>query len=574
MATGRSTTKGVTELDPITLEIFWSRLLAIADEVWGAIERTAFSTIVASAHDFGVEVMDENGGSLGHAHQSMPVFNLAMPRVTQKILEEFPREEIRPGDVYCANDPWLCCGHVPDLAVLTPVFRGETLIAWVGSICHHADFGGAHRSRSVREVYEEGMMIPPMRMISEGKRDETLFKLIQINVRNPEMVLGDIEAQLAANELGMRRLLELQAEYELDDFRHVATAIQERSEAAMRNAIFALPDGLYTGETWVDSSSPPFKINVTIRVHGDELTVDYEGTGDQVESGGINCTFAYTMAQTHYGIKYSLTPDIPNNEGCFRPIHVKAPEGSILNCTFPASVGSRSKTGWFIHGPLVSALAKASPVHTRAEHGFLQSFMTRGQYPDGETYNASMFMGAGQGAGWEQDGISGWIFPSSASGVPVEVFESRTPLWIQERRILPNTGGPGRFRGGPGSRVKISKRPDYDDPVRVWLRPNRLQAVSQGIHGGLPGSPSRVTLNGESPADDSDWARTGFFTLSDRDDLIVFDLPGGGGMGQPQERDPSRIFTDINEGYVTDEGLESYGVSRGDLGQRNEDGES
>jgi 5-oxoprolinase (ATP-hydrolysing) len=574
MTTGSTSERTVTDLDPITLEIFWSRLLAIADEVWSAIERTAFSTIVASAHDFGVEVMDENGGSLGHAHKSMPVFNLAMPRVTQKILEEFPRESIQPGDVFCANDPWLCCGHVPDLAVLTPVFRDGNLIAWVGSICHHADFGGAHRSRSVREVYEEGMMIPPMRMITAGKRDETLFKLIQMNVRNDDMVLGDIEAQLAANELGARRLLELQSEYDLSDFRHVASAIQDRSESAMRNAIFALPDGTYTAETWVDSSDPPFKINVTIRVHGDEMTVDYAGSGDQVDSGGINCTFAYTMAQTHYGIKYSLTPDIPNNEGCFRPIHVEAPEGSILNCTFPASVSQRSKTGWFIHGPLVSALAKASPVHTRAEHGFLQSFMTRGQYSNGETYNASMFMGAGQGAGWKQDGISGWIFPSSASGVPIEVFERRTPLWIHERRILPDTGGPGRYRGGPGSRVAITRRPDHDRPVRVWIRPNRLQAASQGIHGGMPGAPSRITFNGESPDDDSDWGRTGFFALTSSDDVIVFDLPGGGGMGQPQEREPDRVKTDLNEGYVTEAGLESYGMSRSDLGQHDDkDGE-
>lgn len=574
MTAGGSSTQRVTELDPVTLEIFWSRLLAIADEVWSAIERTAFSTIVASAHDFGVEVMDENGGSLGHAHKSMPVFNLAMPRVTHKILEMFPKETIQPGDVFCANDPWLCCGHVPDLAVLTPVFQGDVLIAWVGSICHHADFGGAHRSRSVREVYEEGMMIPPMRMLTAGHRDETLFRLIEMNVRNHEMVLGDIEAQLSANELGARRLLELQSEYALDDFRHVAMAIQERSESAMRNAIFALPDGLYPAETWVDSSTPPFKICVSIRVHGDEITVDYSGSGDQVDSGGINCTFAYTMAQTHYGIKYSLTPDIPNNEGCFRPIHVTAPEGSILNCTFPASVSQRSKTGWFIHGPLVSALAKASPVHTRAEHGFLQSFMTRGEYPDGETYNASMFMGAGQGAGWEQDGISGWIFPSSASGVPIEVFESRTPLWIKERRILPDTGGPGRFRGGPGSRVQIARRPDYEEPVRVWIRPNRLQAASQGIHGGLPGSTSRITLNGDSPGDESEWARTGFFTLTQSDDCIVFDLPGGGGMGQPQEREHRRVIDDLKQGYVTDEGLTSYGASRGDLGLNEKDGAS
>lgn len=538
-------------LDPITLQILWSRLLSIADEVWTVIERTSFSTIVSAAHDFGAELMDEDGGSLGHARRSMPVFNLAMPRITRRVLALYPKETIRPGDVFCSNDPWLCAGHVPDFAIVTPVFAGDRLVAWAGSVCHEADMGGNHRSKAVREVYEEGLMIPPLRLFEAGRPNETLFAMIRMNVRTPDLVLGDIDAQLAANERGGRRLLALMEEYGLPDLRGLARSIQARSERAMRDAIAAIPDGEYRHAVAVDSTETPFELRAAVQVRGDEIMVDYAGTAPEVESGGVNCTLVYTTAQTHYAVKYSLTPDVPNNEGCFRPISVTAPPGSILNCTFPASVSSRVKTGWFLHGAIAGALAQAMPTRVHAEHGFLQSFMTRGAWPDGRAYTASMFMGGGQGAGWGRDGMPGWIFPSSASGVPTEVFEANAPLRVIERRIVPDSGGDGRWRGGPGYRVTVARTPGHPAPVRVWVNPSRLRAACQGFAGGSAGAPARLLVDGRPPAPDHEWTRSGVVTLRDDDACLTFELPGGGGMGNPADRDPADRRRDLADGYVT-----------------------
>jgi 5-oxoprolinase (ATP-hydrolysing)/N-methylhydantoinase A len=233
--------------DPVTLEILWSRLIGIAEEMWTTVWRTAFSTIVAVVQDHGCELLDRSGGCLAHAPSSMPAFNLTMPNVTRKVLERFAAETIMPGDVFVTNDPWICAGHLPDICVITPIFYQGQLVGFSGTVAHAIDIGGTTDGRKAREIYEEGFRLPIMKLYDQGKPDETIFELLAANVRNPTQVIGDLEAEVTANEVGAKRVTELLAEYGLTDLQALSRIIQGRVEEAMRASIAAIPDGSYHG---------------------------------------------------------------------------------------------------------------------------------------------------------------------------------------------------------------------------------------------------------------------------------------------------------------------------------------
>ena len=339
----------IDDFDPVSLEIMWSRLLNVTEEMWSTILRTAVSTIIASANDFGCEVLDGKGRSIAHAYRSMPVFNLTMPNVTKEILRKYPVESIEPGDVFLTNDPWLCAGHLPDIAVVSPIFYQGGFVGFVGNIANTSDIGGSLDAKTVRDSYEEGIFFPICKLYNAGEPNELIFDMFNWNVRGPEMVLTDIEAQVAANEVGINRVVDFLREYQLEDLESVSQAIRGRTEMAMRQAIARVKDGVYTGEVFTDGLGTPLRIAVKITVKGDELSVDYTGSAPQVDSGGLNCTMIYSRGHTNVALACLLTPQLPVNEGCFEPIKVTAPEGTIINCTFPASVGSRTNTGWYLH---------------------------------------------------------------------------------------------------------------------------------------------------------------------------------------------------------------------------------
>ena len=230
------------QFDPISLEIIWSRLIGIADDMWTTVLRTAVSTIIGAAQDFGCEILDAQGNSVAHSNRSMPVFNIVMPTVTRAVIERFPVEAMREGDVYVTNDPWLCAGHLDDIATITPVFYDGRVVAFSVTVAHTSSIGGSLTNRTVRDVYEEGLRIPILKLYDAGRRNETAWAFIRENVRTAEMVLTDIEAQLTANDLGARRVVTLLQEYDLPDLRAVATTIQAHSEKAMRDALRAVPD--------------------------------------------------------------------------------------------------------------------------------------------------------------------------------------------------------------------------------------------------------------------------------------------------------------------------------------------
>jgi N-methylhydantoinase B/oxoprolinase/acetone carboxylase alpha subunit len=518
--------------DPVGLEVVWSRLIAVTDEMWGTVLRTAVSPVIGAAQDFGCELLDAAGNGLAHSTRSMPVFNLVMPEITRALLRRFSVEGMRPGDVYVGNDPWQCAGHLDDIAVVTPVFRNGNVVGFTNTVAHTSSIGGTLDGLRARDRYEEGLFIPLAKLYDRGEPNETLFAVVEANVRQPEMVLTDIAAQVAANEVGVRRVLALLDEYELPDLAALAAILQERAELAMRRAIAAVPDGVYANEVAVEAPHGDLTLRGTVTVAGDEIAVDYAGSAPQQPGGGVNCTFTYTRAHTVYPLKCLLTPNVPNNEGCFRPIRVAAPVGSILNCHRTASVNTRTKTGWHIHTLLFGALASALPERVQAGNGLMHAFRAAGTEADGRPFGVHFFSGGGRGAGSATDGLGHNCFPSSAGNIPVEVFESRSPILIEERSLLGGTGGEGRHQGTPAHRVRMRRLPGSNADVRLYVHHDRLRHPAPGLYGGGPGSLTRALLNGEDLTGGTGYLRTGEVVLGTDEDVFTSEAAGGGGFGR------------------------------------------
>ena len=546
-----TTNPNPTAFDPVSLEIMWSRMLNVAEEMWSTILRTAVSTIIASANDFGCEVLDAEGRSIAHAYRSMPVFNMTMPNVAKEILKKYPAESMRPGDVYMTNDPWMCAGHLPDIAIVSPVFHQGRFVGFVGNIANTSDIGGSLDAKAVTDSYEEGIFFPLCKLYDAGEPNELVFDMFRWNVRGPEMVLTDIEAQVAANDVGARRIRDFLDEYMLEDLAALSEAIRGRSETAMRRAIADLPDGVYANEVFTDGMGDPLPIRVRIEIRGDEMFVDYAGSAPQIDRGGLNCTMIYSQGHTYYPLACLLTPDVPVNEGCFEPISVTAPKGSIINCDFPVSVGSRTNTGWYIHGCIFGALADAVPDRIQSGNGLMSSIRAYGMEADGRVFNAHLFCGGGRGATSRSDGMGLNMFPSSASNVPVEVFEVNSPTLIVGKEFIADSAGAGKRRGAPGQRVTVGKLPSHPDALNVYFHPNRLSFAPQGIFGGEAGTKTEVIVNGETLSDDPASMTKGSVTLNDAADRLILEFPSGAGAGDPTERDQGLVERDIRNGLVS-----------------------
>ncbi|MBI4278954.1 MAG: hydantoinase B/oxoprolinase family protein [Armatimonadetes bacterium] len=545
--------------DPISLEIMWSRLINITEECWITILRTAFSTIIGEAQDFGCELLDANANSIAHSPRSMPVFNLTLPRAVRAIFQAFPRELVVEGDVLITNDPWTCAGHLFDIAVVTPVFRRGVLVGLVGSIAHVSDIGGTKDSARTREVYEEGLQIPPLRLYRAGALNEDLAAIVHANVRRPDMVWGDIQAQVSANQVGAQRLLAFMDEYGLDTLEPLAHEVQHRAEVAMREAIRALPDGVYHGESQIDGVEEPLTLPCTVIVRGDRLTVDWTGVPPEAPTGGVNCTYGYTAAHTTYTLKCVLTPEIPSNAGCFRPFEVIVPEGTLLNCRHPATVNWRTLTGWYIAPAILRALAPLLPDRVQAFTGLPMTCSAYGVGVDGRRYNDHIMFGGGQGGSASGDGKSSVLFPTSAANVPVEMFEQRVPILVECKELMPDSAGAGKSRGGLGQRMTVRRLDERGGAAYLAIHPHGVRVIIPGLLGGQPGGRARLAATGV-PVSSPGRSTSAFVELRRTDQRILLEAAGGSGYGDPRERPLELLQRDVDEGYVTAEGLAVYGA--------------
>ena len=537
--------------DPVTLEILWRRLVSIVDEADAAVVRTAFSSVLRDSHDYTCMFTDSRGRELAQGTLASPGQSGAMALGIKKLVNSRPADFFRPGDVFITNDPWALAGHLNDVCVLSPVFYRDRLIAFTACILHHADVGGRVASNN-HDVFEEGLFLPLVRLYSGGQPNQDVMEVIRANVRTPEQVHGDIRSQIAANHVCAQHIQQLLEDYKLEDLDGLADEIIRRSEQSLREAIARVPDGTYRASGTIEQMEghEPVEIRCELRIKGSDVVVDLSGTTRQVEWGG-NVVFNFTYAYVHMAIKSIFDPELPNNEGTAAPITLIAPEGTVVNCRHPAPVVARMQIGHFMTEIIYRALAPVLPERVIAGSGGTPATMQVffGARCTGDPFHAAVIRGGGMGAGASSDGSGSFVFPANAANTPVEIFESDTPLVIRSRELLVDSGGAGKFRGAQGRREVIWVPDEASGPlgsVGMAIQSGRFQLAPEGLFGGRSGSLARLTVNGR-PADSYGLTRLR------KGDVVEFDTAGGGGFGDPAERDAAAVARDVASGRVSAE---------------------
>ena len=547
------------KFDPVTLEILWRRLVSIVDEADAAVARTAFSSLLRDAHDYTCMFTDRTGRELAQGTLATPGQSGAMALGIKNLVQRLPPGSFRRGDVFITNDPWALAGHLNDVCVLSPIFYRDRLTAFTACILHHADIGGRVASDN-HDVFEEGLFIPLVKLYDGGQLNQGVLDMIRANVRTPKQVNGDIRSQVAANHVCAEQILRMLQEYKLEGLDDLADEIIERSERSLRAAIAKVPPGVYRAECAIEQMEghSDVVIKCAVTIAGSDIVVDLTGSSPQVDWGG-NVVYNFTYAYVHMAVKSIFDPDIPNNDGAAAPIRLIAPEGTVVNCRFPAAVAARMQIGHFVTEIIYRALAQALPERVLAGSGGTPATMQvfYGRRNTGENFHAVLIRGGGLGAGASRDGEGSFIFPANGANTPVEILESDTPLLVQRRELIADSGGAGKQRGALGRREVFWVPDDGYAPqgaVNLAIQSGRFRIPPEGLFGGQPGGKAQFLVNGKS-------GNPYGLTRLRAGDTVIMDAAGGGGYGDPKERDPEALARDIAEGRVSRSGaVREYGL--------------
>ena len=541
--------------DPITLEILWRRLISIVDEADGSVARTAFSSLLRDAHDYTCMFTDHLGRELAQGTFATPGQSGAMALGIKNLVNKYPLDYYNPGDAFITNDPWALAGHLNDVCVMSPIFYRDKLVAFTACVFHHSDIGGRVASDN-HDVFEEGIFIPLVKLYDKGVLNESVLDLVRWNVRTPDEVIGDIRSQIAANHVCGEKICQMLKESDLEDLEDLADQIIGLTERSMREEIEKIPDGVYRTRGVIEQmkGNDDIIIEAKVEIKGSDIIVDLEGSSGQVNWGG-NVVFNFTYAYVFMAIKSMFAPDIPNNDGCAKPISLTAPEGSVVNCKFPAAVAARMGVGHFLTEVIYRALSDVLPEKVIAASGGTPAAMNvfYGKRKDARPWHSVIIRGGGMGAGARNDGNYVYIFPANGANTPVEIFESDTPLIVERREIVADSGGTGRMKGGLGKR-EVFRVPDDEyapiPPVNLGIQAGRYIYPAEGLFGGAPGARAQFLVNG-TPGNSYG------LTQLKPGDVVTIDAPGGGGYGNAVERDPEMVLTDVLEGYVSLESARS-----------------
>jgi N-methylhydantoinase B len=552
------------ELDPIGLEILSNALRSITDESFVALMKSAYSTNIKERHDHSTAITDPAGRLVVQAEESLPIHIASMMGLMQSLLAKFGGE-IREGDIFVANDPHVAGGtHLPDINMAMPVFVDGELIAFVCNIAHHADVGGmapGSMAGGMSEIYQEGLRIPVVHLFREGELQQDLFDLLLLNVRVPEERRGDYYAQIAACQLGRRRLLEVVDDWSAAIVTASFDEIIQRTKARMTGAIAEIPDGTYRFEDVMDDDglgTTMIPIALEMTKSGDAVRFDFTGTSKQVP-GNINVTMNATIASVCYGLKALLDPDVPNNEGILEIPEIVAPKGSLLNAAFPAPVAARANTCQRIIDVVLGALAEAMPGKVvAAGNGANTTAVFAGTDPrTGNGYVYLETLGGGMGARPSGDGKDGvQVGITNTSNLPVEAIEMEYPLRVEEYSLVQDSGGAGKYRGGGGLRRVVT--PVGHDCLFNGAG-ERFSNRPWGLEGGRPGGSGQFILEGGAMAPRRlDDKPSGVMVTPDQH--IVVETPGAGGWGDPSGRDPAALEADRESDKFSDAFMaENYG---------------
>ena len=542
--------KSSNALDKIGLQIQWNRLLSIVEEQAQTLVRTAFSTSAREAGDISAGVYDIRGRMLAQAVTGTPGHVNAMAASVQHFIAKYPLTTMGEGDVYLTNDPWLGTGHLNDFTVVTPTWRNGEIVALFACTTHVVDVGGRGFGPDGRQVYEEGINIPIMPLALGGEMNRMVLDIIAHNVRNPVEVEGDLYSLVACNAVGSRRLVSMMDEFGLASIDGLADYVIDASRKGMAAEIAKLPNGVYKNAMRVDGYESPLDLVAEMVISDDTISVCFKGTSP-VSSYGINVPITYTEAYASFGVRCAVGNEIPNNAGSLAAVQISAPLGCILNAPRPCAVTARHVTGQMLPDVVFGCLNQIIPDRVPAEgtsclwnpvlmggHGLVD-----GDYGDATPFAMNTFHTGGTGARPTKDGLDATAFPSGVRNTPVEINEVVAPLvfWRKEYRM--DSGGAGEHRGGVGQIMEVEHATGA--PFAISSMFDRVTHPARGRNGGAPGMTGTVGISENRP-----FKAKGRQTVP-AGERLQMEMPGGGGLGRADTRDPARVGRDVANGYVS-----------------------
>jgi N-methylhydantoinase B len=552
-------------VDPFTVEIIRNALDSICEQMSSVIERTAYSTIIRDILDFSTALFDARGRIIAQSSRIPAHLNTMGPALEAILGRYIPLGEWHPGDVIVMNDPYHGGQHLPDIFVMLPVFHEGRPIAIAGCMGHQVDVGGRAPGSfggDATDIFQEGLRIPPVKLYDRGEPNRAVLAIIATNIREPHKTMGDINSQIASLRVGERGLLGLVTRYSVETVLEAVEDLIDYSEARMRKRIAEIPDGTYAWEDVLDDDgieAAPIPLRARITVSGSEVTVDFTGTAAQVR-GPINCMVGMTLGTVYYVMVAALDPEIPKNYGCYKPIRVIAPEGTLVNPRPPAPVVGRMEVGHRIVDVLLGCLAQAIPDKVMAPfYGSTNHITISAEHEaSGRTWVAFEIQPGGWGGRPSMDGNDGCsAHMHNVQNVPVEVEETTYPLRIERYELIRDSGGTGRQRGGLGLRRELRL---LAPEARLTIHCDRFRFVAPGMRGGGAGGAARCTINPDTPQAVELTSKATNVALR-AGDLVRFDSQGGGAYGPPVERDHRAINRDLTLDKLSAEASEkAYGT--------------
>ena len=532
----------------IELQIMWNRLLAVVEEQAQVLLHTAFSPIVRECGDISAGIFDRRGQMMAQAVTGTPGHINTMAESVRYFIGAFPPETMAPGDVYLTNDPWLASGHLNDFMLVEPAYLDDALVGFVACTSHLIDLGGLGMGPEGSDVFDEGLLVPPCRLVERGEANGLLIALIKANSRSPVENEGDIYALIACCDVGATRLSAMMREFGLESLEALSSYLIDTSRRATHAAIAQVPNGTYRSRMRIDGYDFPIELAAALHVGDHDMLLDLDGSSP-CSRFGINVPLNYTTAYSVFGIRCIVSPEVPNNAGSLAPFRVTAPLGCIVNAPRPAPVAMRHTIGQLMPDLVFGCLHQALPGRVPAEGAStmwdlpLRSAFDLTRRGNTTAFACELTHNGGTGARPAGDGLSATAYPSGVWGSQVEITESVAPLRLRRRELRPGSGGAGKHRGGLGQVLEVESRERA--PFRFLPSVERIEFPARGREGGADGAAGRITLeSGAVLAGKGDHLIPG-------GDCLVFETPGGGGYGPPTSRDPQAVHRDVRDGHVT-----------------------
>ena len=540
------------------LQVMWNRLLAVVEEQGQALVRAAFSPIVRECGDISAGIFDLEGRMLAQAVTGTPGHINTMAEAVKSMRGRFPLDEMREGDIFVTNDPWLASGHLNDFLLFMPVFYEGQVVGFTSCTSHLVDLGGLGMGPEGSDIQDEGLLVPPCMLVEAGKVNRLLLEIIKANSRDPVANEGDLYALIACCERGAVRLVEMMQEFSITSLKTLADYIIETSRQATLKAIAEVPQNTYRNTLRIDGYENEIELCARLTISSDRVLLDFAGTSG-CSRKGINVPLNYATAYSVFALRCVIGPEIPNNAGSLEPFVVVAPQNCILNAQHPAPVAMRHTIGQMTPDLVFGCLHQALPDRVPAEGASCMYDLPLRHTPEaarngGQTFALELVFNGGTGARPHKDGLCATAYPSGVWGSQVETTESVAPVLIKRRELRIDSGGAGRYRGGLGQRLEVTSAVNED--FLLFLSVERVNNPARGRCGGLDGAAGKAyTDNGRILPGKGE-------VRIEAGETLIFETPGGGGFGDPVQRESERIKRDVSKGLVSQQAArEIYGLS-------------